>query len=231
MQNLFQKLRKAKNKKGIKKMFRNKILAFLGYVLVKIFSFTHRLRFENSEIFSDIKSKKQNVIFAFWHGRNFVLLNTHRNRGIVIMASLSKDGDLQSRLLHWFGFKTVRGSSSRRGDRALLELIKIMQKGNDVALAIDGPRGPRGHAKPGVLYLAQKTGNPIIPVAASAKSFWKLDTWDQFLIPKPFTKTVIRYCPPIYVKPDDKIEDMLEKLDNSLNQTIGELDRSFEAEK
>lgn len=212
-------------------MFREKILPSIICFFIKLFSFTQKLEYQNTDILSDIKSKKQNNIFAFWHGKQFVLINSHKNRGICIMTSLSKDGELQANILKKFGYQIVRGSSSKGGDRALVELIRIVKKGTDIAIAVDGPRGPICHFKPGVLILAQKTGNPIIPVAVSAKSFWQLNTWDKCVIPKPFTKTAVRYGNPIYIKPDDKIDDMLELLDLSLNKLTKELNDELRTKK
>jgi hypothetical protein len=213
------------------KMFRDKILPFIAFLIIKIFSSTHRLKYENTSILSEIKSKKQNIIFAFWHGRQFILVNSHKNKGVCIMSSLSKDGELQAKILTKFGYQIVRGSSSKGGDRALVELIRKMKKGNDVAFAVDGPRGPIYNSKAGVLYLAQKTGNPIVPVATSAKSFWQLKNWDQYFIPKPFTKTVVRYGSPIYAKETENIDDILKILDLNLNKLTKNLDAELQVKK
>jgi len=212
-------------------MFRDKILPFIAFLIIKIFSSTHKLIFENTEILSDIKSKNQYPIFAFWHGKQFILVNSHKNRGVCIMTSLSKDGELQSNILTKFGYQIVRGSSSRGGDKALVDLIRKMKKGNAVAFAVDGPKGPIYKAKPGVLFLAQKTQNPIVPVAVGVKSYWKLKNWDEYVIPKPFTKTIVRYGFPIYIQKEDNIADKLNILDSSLSDLTFKLEEELKVKK
>ena len=208
-------------------MFKDKILPVIAVGIIKFLSFTYKLVYQNLEIVKALKENNKKIIFAFWHGRQFILVNSHKNRGICIMTSLSRDGDLQTKILKNFGYEIVRGSSSKGGTAALVLMIKKLRQNCDLAFAVDGPRGPIYEAKPGVLFLAQKTGAAIVPVAVSAQDFWQLKNWDQYLIPKPFTTTVVRYGTPIFVNEGDDIEASLQFLNTSLNELREALDSSL----
>jgi lysophospholipid acyltransferase (LPLAT)-like uncharacterized protein len=135
-----------------------------------------------------LKAEGRNIIFAFWHGRQFLLFHTHRRLGVVIPASESRDGEIQAGVLTRFGFEIVRGSSKRKGAQALLGLVDGLRRGKHIALAVDGPRGPLHEVKHGVTYLAAKLDKPIVPVITSAKRFWILERiWDN-ICPCAFTR-------------------------------------------
>ncbi|MDR1122881.1 MAG: lysophospholipid acyltransferase family protein [Endomicrobium sp.] len=146
-------------------------------------------------------------IYPFWHGSEFPILMSNQKRNIVIMVSLSKDGELLSRVLQSFGYLTVRGSSTRGGERALIEIIRYACKGYSSAFAADGPKGPRRQLKLGIIYVARKTGIPIVPINCSPKNKIILkNTWDKTIIPLPFSKTIQIYGEPIYINKEDDIE-------------------------
>jgi lysophospholipid acyltransferase (LPLAT)-like uncharacterized protein len=208
-------------------MFRAKILSFIGSIVLSVWSRTVRIRFVNKAIPDRFAAEGQNVIYAFWHGRQFLLFHSHRNTGIVIPASESRDGEIQAGILKWFGFDVVRGSSKRKGDRALLGLVDALRKGKSLALAVDGPRGPIYEAKQGVTYLAGKLHKPIIPVITSAARFWLLDKiWDKYLLPKPFTNGVIMYGEAIHVTGicEEELETKRKELETTLNRLMAQAD-------
>src|SRR5512144_2326688 len=160
-------------------MFRAKILSFIGSIVLSLWSRTVRLRMVNREVPKALSAEGKNFIYAFWHGRQFLLFHSHRNTGIVIPASESRDGEIQAQILKRFGYGVVRGSSKRKGDRALLGLVDGLRKGKSIALAVDGPRGPLHEVKQGVAYLAGKLHKPIIPVSTGAQRHWILGKiWD-----------------------------------------------------
>ncbi|HNV69169.1 MAG TPA: lysophospholipid acyltransferase family protein [Candidatus Ozemobacteraceae bacterium] len=131
------------------------------------------------------------VLFVVWHGSQLVPLATYRNRGISIMTSLSRDGDIQDSCMKTLGFTTVRGSSSRGGARALLAMVRSLEKTGLAAIAVDGPRGPYHQAKPGAVVLAQKTGAIVLPVGAAHTRCRHLRSWDKFELPLPFSRSVV----------------------------------------
>jgi lysophospholipid acyltransferase (LPLAT)-like uncharacterized protein len=132
------------------------------------------------------------VVFAFHHGRQFGLLRYPHEGEVTVLSSLSRDGTLQARVLRALGYAVVRGSSSRGGAAGLLALVRCLRRGSAAALAVDGPRGPLGKVKPGVVGLAASTGATIVPVAASASRGWRLHrSWDRFFIPAPWSRVVL----------------------------------------
>jgi lysophospholipid acyltransferase (LPLAT)-like uncharacterized protein len=177
-----------------------KTLSIIASVVGDLWSRSLRVTYVNGGILDHFASQKKNVIYAFWHDSVFLLPYTHRSSGIMIMVSESKDGEIATGILRHFGYEVVRGSSKRRGSRALLDLCEGMRKGKSVAITVDGPRGPRHEAKEGAVFLAGKLRAPIIPVATGAKRFRTLErSWDKLVLPVPFTEGVVLYGQPIMV--------------------------------
>jgi lysophospholipid acyltransferase (LPLAT)-like uncharacterized protein len=211
-------------------MTRAKVLSFIGWVLISLWGGTIRISFLNKEIKDQLQQQGKNVIYAFWHGRQFLLLYSHRHAGIVLPASESRDGEIQAGILRRFGYGVVRGSSKRKGDRAALGLVDGLRKGKCIGLAVDGPRGPLYEVKQGVTYLAGKLDKVIIPVSASAKRFWIFEKiWDKYLLPAPFTKAVVVYGQPISVHgvADEELESKRRELADALNQAMKQADEYF----
>jgi len=160
-----------------------KILSYIGWSFINLLSATLRVRIVNP-----ITRGKENIAFAFWHGEQFILNVFHKNRHAVIMSSMSKDGAIQAGILSRFKYTIVRGSSSRRGERAIVEMIRLVRRGHDTGFAVDGPKGPYKKAKPGIIYLAQKCGIPIVPVSSCAKKRFVFNkAWDKYELPVPFS--------------------------------------------
>ena len=213
-------------------MFRARVLSFIGWIVLSLWSRTVRIQFVNKAVPDRLASEGKNVIYAFWHGRQFLLFHSHRNTGIVIPASESRDGEIQARILKYFGFDVVRGSSKRKGDRALLGLVDRLRKGKNLALAVDGPRGPIYEAKQGVMYMAGKLNKPIVPVMTGAKRFWLLEKiWDKYLLPKPFTRGVIMYGEAIVVNgiSEEELETKRKELEAALNRLMAQADDYYKA--
>src|SRR5215471_1823524 len=141
------------------------------------------------------------VIFCLWHNRLAISMIVHRRypRKLVALVSASKDGALLAAVLDRFGVEQIRGSSSRRGPQALLELTSHAKSGYDLAVTPDGPKGPRYVVQQGVIALAQVTGLPIIPVTCNTQPKICLKSWDCFQIPLPFSKCQLILNEPIFV--------------------------------
>ncbi len=209
---------------------RARILSFIGWSLMSLWSRTLRIRFVNRERPRGLEAEGKNLIYAFWHGRQFLLFYTHRDSHIVIPASESRDGEIQAGIIGRFGFGVVRGSSKRKGERALLGLVGALRNGKSIALAVDGPRGPIYEVKQGITYLAGKLGKPIVPVVTSAKRSWVLEKiWDKYVLPKPFTECVIMYGEPIIVNGtgEEELENKRKELTAALNTIMARADASF----
>ena len=125
-----------------------------------------------------------------------------RKQRIAVMVSRSFDGEYIARIIESLGFAAVRGSSSRGGAGALLGMKSVLENGESVAFTIDGPRGPKCVAKPGPVTLSKISGQPMGTFYVALSSAWVLKTWDEFMIPKPFSKTLVRLSRKILVPPD-----------------------------
>jgi lysophospholipid acyltransferase (LPLAT)-like uncharacterized protein len=133
---------------------------------------------------------------VFWHGEILPIAWGHRGSGIAPLISTHADGEIIARIVEGLGYRTVRGSTSRGGARAVLEMTRLVADGITIAVTPDGPRGPRHEFAPGALVVAQRSGRPLMAVRASADRAWRLRSWDRHLVPKPFATVTYRYSEP-----------------------------------
>jgi lysophospholipid acyltransferase (LPLAT)-like uncharacterized protein len=174
--------------------------------------------------------RHQQVILAFWHSRILFMPFPYQGPKACIMNSIHRDGEIITRVIKRFGISAVRGSSTRGWMGGLKGMLEAYRQGYDLIVVPDGPRGPRYRAKSGVLQLARATGAPIFPITCSAA--WKLTvpSWDQLMVPLPFSR--VRYIagPQILVPPDAspaQMEEKRQELEHSLIQITNEADRYF----
>ena len=139
------------------------------------------------------------LIYTVWHGRMLIPIYCKRNRNVNVLVSQHRDGELISSSLYASGHTVVRGSTSRGGARALVKLIRIARRGEKVAFTPDGPRGPKWKLQKGVIYLAAKSGVPIVPITGSSRFAHYFKSWDSFLLPIPFSKAVLMIGEPYFV--------------------------------
>lgn len=175
-------------------------IARLGVGLLRLLSLTWRVEFVNDHVVRALRERKQPFVYVLWHGQLLPLIWTHRGRNIAIMVSEHRDGEIIARVARAIGFRLVRGSTTRGAARALLSASRELESGFDVAVTVDGPRGPAGVVTPGALVISQRTSAPMVPTAASASRAWRLRSWDQFMIPKPFARVVVAYGEPISIQ-------------------------------
>jgi len=142
------------------------------------------------------------VIYAFWHRAVFPSTWLWRKAGIAVLVSQSFDGEYIARTIEKFGFVAVRGSSSRGGTQGLISLKRELEKGSSVAFTIDGPRGPKYVAKPGPVLLSRSSGLPIAAFYVAVHDAWALKTWDAMVIPKPFSRALVRVSAKMQVPAD-----------------------------
>lgn len=198
-------------------------LALCAFAVMRLLTSTLRVRIlVHPQVEEELR--KGPLLFAFWHGRQFLLVPHFRAWNIALMTDLSWAGDIQSNILHRFGYAVVRGSSSHGGARALLSLKRAVEAGHPAAFAVDGPRGPAFHAKPGLLFLAEKLKLSLVPVAASAKPAWVLErTWCRYLLPRPFARCVAIVARPISASAL-RGDSPLAELDRTLNDLTARAD-------
>ncbi len=185
------------------KQVKQDTLRFLGSYILKnsldVLCKTLRVSYKNKKAVDDLKKQKQNYVLAFWHGTMLLPWFLHRNDGFAALTSKSKDGDLLAKQLKHWKYKVVRGSSSKGGDVALGIMVDYAKNGYSIAITPDGPRGPEQKFKAGAVITAKKSGVPIVLTGIGIKSKKKLNSWDKFQIPNPFTSVKVIYSDPIYV--------------------------------
>jgi lysophospholipid acyltransferase (LPLAT)-like uncharacterized protein len=200
-------------------MTRERLLALTGATILKTLFLTLRLRIEDrSGVLKEDAGSP--VIVCFWHNRilgitfAFDRIYPKKRAGVTVLTSPSKDGEILAQLVGAFGMKAVRGSSSRRGSRALLELVKLIRSGRDIAITPDGPRGPRYSLGPGIILLAQTTGARIVPAHASFSRCVRMKTWDGFIIPLPFSKVSVTIGEALAIPAELTVEEFEAKRKN-----------------
>jgi len=185
------------------------LIAF-GFWLLQIWART--LRYEVDDRASVVgKPVTENYIAALWHNRlllvSFALKRFLPQRPGAGLISASRDGDLIADLTQRFGFEVVRGSSSRLGASALRELENVLASGRDVLITPDGPRGPAYQVGPGIVFLAQKTGAAVVPINMEFSSCWRVNSWDHFILPRPFSRVRVIVGAAHRVKPTGTREE------------------------
>ena len=185
-------------------------LIAVGFRLLQLWVRT--LRYEIDDRAGVIgKPVDQNYIGALWHNRllifPFVLRRFFSNRRGAALISASRDGDLLADAITRFSFDVVRGSSSRLGASAILQLTDVLASGRDVVITPDGPRGPAYELGPGIILLAQKSGSAVLPVNMEYSSCWRLKSWDRFILPRPFAKIRVIIGQPHRVRSTNTVAD------------------------
>jgi lysophospholipid acyltransferase (LPLAT)-like uncharacterized protein len=174
-------------------------IAAAGYPLIAALCRTLTWKVEGDHYFGEVVRSGRQPIMAFWHGRILAATHHFRHRGIVVITSQNFDGEWIAKIIGRFGYGTARGSSSRGGARALVQLRRDLNEGRSVAFTIDGPRGPARVAQPGAVWLAGASGCPLLPFHIEADRFWSASSWDRTQIPKPFSNVAVAIGPPIRV--------------------------------
>jgi len=186
---------------------------------------TSQIVWVNRVIREEQEATGRGFIYAFWHGRQVFLTYLHRGDRIHPLISQSKDGELIARVCRAFGLTAVRGSSSKDGAKALLEMKTILDTGDRLGFTPDGPRGPLRQVQPGVLFMAQQSGRPIVPVAVGAKRQWVFKgRWDEFIVPKPFNRISMVYGEAFQVAPSDNLDVKAAELKKVLDDVAKEAD-------
>ena len=198
------------------------LIGWLGTIAIAVIGRTIRWESEGDSHLDDIYKSGNRAIFTFWHGRIFPSTYYWRNRGIVVMTSMNRDGEAIAQCIRRFGFGAARGSSSRGGLRALAEMAREIRHGHDTAFTIDGPRGPRYVVKQGPVLLARKTGAAIFCFHISMKHKIQLKSWDEFQIPLPFTRALVLKAEPIWV-PADASEPQMRNLHQQMQTRLDKL--------
>lgn len=199
------------------KRYRNKILVFLAYPYLMALMGSSKVRHHHRERLTDVQTGS---ILCGLHARGVVSGYIWRRLGYWVLVSLSRDGEMQNMLFTRLGYRTVRGSTGRGGVKATIEAIRLLRTGKEtLVIAIDGPRGPRGIVQEGALLMARKSGAALVPVGISCNPRRTVDTWDNYMVPKPFCKCEVVYGEPIYI-PENADEETTERIRRQLQEAI-----------
>ncbi len=213
---------------GFKKI-RFAILGVLGAIIIRILVGTLRIEERPKDLRQNFKERGEGIIFAFWHRKMLVLASVWKNANIHVLVSQHTDGEYITSVIRRLGYGVVRGSTTRGGASAIINLVRKARSGVPIAITPDGPRGPRNVAQVGVIYLGQKANTPILPVALGLSSYWEMQSWDKFIIPKPFSKVLLLYGKPIYVPPK-LTEEQLEEYRLRLQKALEEITETANAQ-
>ncbi len=198
------------------------LVPFLAYLYVRFLRATMRLAWDGREILERLRREHGSYILAFWHGRFVMMPYVYPGGRMSILVSRHRDAQRLGRLLRHFGFEVVVGSSTRGGAAGLRAMLRAVREGSDLAVAIDGPKGPRRVAKPGTVAAAKLTGLPVVPVTFSTSAGRRLGSWDRTLLPRPFSRGLFLYGEPIVV-PRDADDAEQERLRLRLESCLGAL--------
>ncbi len=183
------------------------------YWFIRLYLGTIRLKVENEKEWMEIVDGGGRVLLCTWHQQFFSAIRhfrTYRKWHPALMISKSKDGEMIAGVASRTGWNPVRGSSSNNGKEALAEMIQCLEKNGLAAHILDGPRGPAGIVKAGAIRLAQESEAIIVPFYVKAENAWYFKSWDRFMVPKPFSKAVLRCGDCIHLKPGETEEQFEE---------------------
>ncbi len=196
-------------------------------IYLTVVSYRHLLKFKlvNDEPWRKLHQNGEAVLLCLWHQHLYGVswFDSFRHMNPAVMISLSADGEPFARAGQRAGWKTIRGSSSRGGSKALKTMIRHMRKYGLGMHILDGPRGPRGVVKPGVVQIARLTGAYIVPIEVKADRAWTLNSWDRFFLPKPFSRVEVHFkdpIPPSQDKSTDAFETSRRQLEAMMRPSL-----------
>jgi lysophospholipid acyltransferase (LPLAT)-like uncharacterized protein len=199
-------------------------ISVVGYRAIAALGATLHWRTDGLEHYDTILSSGQQPIMAFWHGRILPATYYFRGRGIVVITSENFDGEWIAGIIERFGYGTARGSSSRGGRKALLQLRRSLDAGRPAGFTLDGPRGPARVAQPGAVWLAKATGHPVLPFHLEADRHWTMKSWDRTQVPKPFATVAVAMGAPFHIAADAD-EQAIEAARADLERRLESLER------
>lgn len=195
-------------------------------LVLKLYISTFRYNLVVNEEVEKLASEGKRLVFFCWHNQLALSLGKSGKFKFVSMISRSKDGDILAPLVESFGHKVVRASSSRGASAGVIEMLSFMDEGYHAAMAVDGPKGPVYEAKPGTLYLAKKADCILVPVLGNCKRFFRFNSWDKFIMPKPFAKIDLTLLSPIKLSDSVDKDDVENELKN-VQDKIMEMTRVY----
>ena len=205
------------------------LASLLGWALFIGIGSTLRFRILGKEHYRNLRRRGQNFLIAVWHGRIFLPVYALRNQDIAVIVSQHWDGEMIARTIRMLGYRAIRGSSTRGGKEAFHNMVAYLRSGGVGANIPDGPTGPPHRLKLGTLFLAQRSGVPILPMSFSATRGKKFRSWDRFLLPLPFSRVSLIFGEPLRVPPnagEQEIAELAQILEARLTEIEKQADES-----
>jgi lysophospholipid acyltransferase (LPLAT)-like uncharacterized protein len=199
------------------------VVSFLGVLYIRFVVLTSRVRIHRHPAMRSVIEAGRPCVFALWHRDQLMMAWAHRNYGVHVLVSRSKDGEIIAGALHRLGYRTVRGSSSWGGASAFKELLDVVASGGQAAFTPDGPRGPSRTIGPGLTALLAKTGAPLLPCGCAGTRIRSLSSWDRFVVPLPFGRYEIVFGEPVTVSSDDPAAEA--KVRAALDAAVAEAEK------
>ena len=215
-----------------------KIIPMIGAFILKLISFSYRIvnEYGKESAMEALKNNGNSGLFLIWHQRMFPLfyIGQKLDTNMSVIVSASRDGRYAGEMAKYFDFYVIWGSSSNKGAEALREAVEVLKSGKSLGITFDGPQGPPRQGKPGAILAARKTGCPIIPLTYGVDHCWVINSWDRYIIPKPFSKITIKFGEPVFIP--DNLSDESAKiysnlLENRLNDDTAWCDLYFGEER
>ena len=204
------------------------LIVLIATPLMHLLGLTLRIKSEGRSDLGPRGRQSEPPLWSLWHETILMSVWYHRDQDVHVMISASRDGELISTIGRFFGYTAVRGSSSRGGQEATREMVDYLKAGKRCAITPDGPRGPRRQMKPGAVNIARLTGCAVVPFGFAAEHCWRLKSWDQFIVPKPFSRAVFVYGEPIRV-PREGGDDVkyMEQIQREMDRVTQEAENYF----
>jgi len=199
------------------------IAELLGPLLINLLGATWKVQISGESKIHPQRHQTEKRIYCFWHNKLLGLCFTQQKKNVGILISSHFDGEIIARITKRLGYHPHRGSSTRGGAAGLMAMLKDDHVWY-LAITVDGPRGPKEVVKPGVIYLALKSGLPIVPVSCNSSDKWVLKSWDNFEIPKPFARITVAMGQPIYID-SSKTDKQIKSSTDTIAEAIKELEQ------
>ena len=203
------------------------LAAFAGALALRLLAATWRRERVLAPDYERALRAGEKFVYVFWHSGILPLTMDRVGEGIAVLVSQHHDGELVARLLARLGYVTARGSSTRGGDSGMRELLAWAERGRELAVTPDGPRGPVEVAKDGAAYVAVRSGLRVVAIGVGAAGAWRLRSWDRFLVPQPFSRLAVTYGAPLALPGEGaedraRIESAIHEVTRAARQMVGE---------
>lgn len=195
------------------------VVPFFASLIIRVLYRLNRIEHLGAENLESFRRQGKGVISICWHDQLLLMVKSFPARKVKVLISSSKDGEIISRTLRYFGVQAVRGSSTRGGQAALKEMIALAEGPSDLVITPDGPKGPRHRIKPGVIQLARLSGRPVLPLFFACSRGYRFNSWDRFLLPFPFGRGVFVLGEPLEYGRGEDSEHFHQRLSEAMEKT------------